>query len=1130
MKAQKSLISVFILMNCISFMSCSDAPLFQEKKKETTGLNFENRITETSKLNVVTYEYMYNGGGIAIGDLNNDGLPDVYLSGNQIANKLFLNKGNLKFEDITQRAAIIEKEGWKTGVTMADINGDGLLDIYVCYSGNGPSEGVSKSLIENYERRANQLFINQGIDEDGIPKFKEMAKEYGLDAVGTFSTQAYLLDYDQDGDLDLFLLNHANTFRSNILNIKDLRTKRHPYFGNKLYENRDDFFIDISENSGISGSEINFGLSAAVSDLNNDGYPDIFVTNDYSEQDFCYINQKNGTFKDISHTAFGHFSKFSMGSDIADLNNDLRPDIFVVDMLPEDNYRQKSLKGPDAFNRERMLVDSGYHRQYMRNTLHLNRGFKPDTTLVFSEIAQISGISNTDWSWAPLLADYDNDGLKDIFITNGYLRDYSNLDFNNYTVYEALDEARAKGEELDLGLLISKIPATKTPNYSFKNLGDLRFESTSATWGLDKKQVSNAAAYADFDNDGDLDLIINNLNEPVALYENTISERKDSHYIKIQLKGSGKNTFALGSKVILTLRNGEQIVQEVYYGRGYQSSVEPVLTIGLGKNNSIPRVEVIWPSMKKTVLENVGADQIVELSEKEANATEKALPVLKPDILTEVTREAGLDFVHKENNYVDFYNESLIPYQLSRMGGKASVADINGDGNDDVYFNGAKGQSAQLYLGTDAGALILKNKEQPWTTDSHKNKEDTASLFFDADGDGDLDLYVVSGGNEAFNGKEYYQDRLYINDGAANFTEAQNALPDMRFSGGVVTASDFDKDGDLDLFIGGRVTGNGYPLSPRSTLLKNQTKNGIVRFIAESNPELDNIGMVTDAVWEDIDNDSWPDLILAGEWMPVSIFKNKNGTLINSTESYGLSHTKGWWLSLVATDIDQDGDTDFLLGNLGLNTEFKASPAEPIRYYIQDIDSNGRIDPLLTYYNQGESYPLPGRDEFLGQVPGMKKHFKTYDSYAKATTAVVLNKANIKSGFILEIEELRSSYLINNGNGTFEMRSLPREVQISAVQDFILEDFNGDGQKEILTAGNLYPFRVNIGQMDASLGALLSFENGKITDLNASERLWLQGDIRDLNIMQFKSGEKRLLVSRNNDKASLYTINALESN
>lgn len=1118
-----------LLVSSILFIGCKDKPLFNEKSVESTGLNFENTLVETSDFNVVTYEYIYNGGGLSVGDLNNNGLPDIYLSGNQVSNKLFLNKGNLKFEEVTLAAEITEKKGWKTGTTMADVNGDGLLDIYLCYSGNAPSEGVAEPVIEEYAGRSNQLFINQGPNADGIPLFKEMSKEYGLDAVGTFTTQAYFLDYDLDGDLDLFLLNHANKFQNNLFNVKTLRSLRHPYYGNKLFENTGDRFIEVSENSGIAGSGINFGLSAAISDLNKDGYPDIFVTNDYSEQDFCYINQQDGTFKDISHTAFGHLSKFSMGSDIADINNDLQPDIFVVDMLPEDNYRQKSLKGPDKFNRERMLVDSGYHHQYMRNNLHLNKGLKPDTTLIFSEIAQISGISNTDWSWAPLIADYDNDGLKDIFITNGYLRDYSNLDFNNYTVYEELEKAQAKGKKLDLGLLIGKIPSTKIANYSFRNIGEAHFENSTEAWGLTKKQVSNAAAYADFDNDGDLDLVINNLNDLVSLYENTTIGENDLHYIKINLKGSKKNSYALGAKLILTLANGEKIYQEAYYGRGFQSSVEPLMTIGLGKARVISKLEVIWPSMKKTSLKDVAVDQILVLSENDVNEYFQYTPDTPSSLLTDVTKDSGLDFKHKEDNYVDFYNESLIPYQLSKMGGNASVGDVNGDGNDDVYFESAKGQISQLFLGTADGTLVLNNENQPWTEAEDVDKEDTASLFFDADGDGDLDLYVVSGGNEAYDGKSYYQDRLYVNDGAGNFSKAENALPDMKFSGGVVTAADYDKDGDLDLFIGGRVSGNSYPMAPRSTILKNESKGDKLNFAAQANPDLDKIGMLTGALWEDIDNDTWPDLILVGEWMPVTIIKNEKGQLKDRTENYGLSDTKGWWLSLVAADIDQDGDTDFLLGNLGLNTEFKASRSEPMRYYIQDIDKNGRIDPLLTYYKKGVSYPLPGRDELLGQVPSLKKYFKTYDSYAKTTTDQLLAAASIKPVFTLEIEELQSSYLINKGNGTFEFRSLPREAQVSAVQDFVYEDFNGDGIKEILTAGNLYPFRVNIGQMDASIGSLLTFKDDSLVNYNLAQKLWLQGDIRDLNVMQFKSGEKRLLVTRNDDKASLYHINAQES-
>ena len=1103
-------------------VSTEKSPLFNLLSPSLTGIDFENTLTETEKNNIITYEYIYNGGGVAIGDVNNDGFPDIYLSGNQVKNKLFLNKGGLKFEDITTKIQLEEKEGWKTGAAMADINGDGLIDIYLCYSGNAPQEGMTAPLINDYKPRSNQLFINQGLDKNGLPTFKEQAKEYGVDAIGTFSTQAYFLDYDLDGDLDLFLLNHANKFYNIFFNVTMLRSKRHPYYGNQLYENQGDKFVEVSEKAGIDGTGINFGLSAAISDLNKDGYPDIFVTNDYSEQDFCYLNNGDGTFTETSKASFAHFSKYSMGSDVADINNDLNPDLFVVDMLPEDNYRQKVLKGPDEYNKTQRLIDSGYHKQYMRNNLHLNKGLDPEGNLRFTEVGQLAGISNTDWSWAPLFADYDNDGFKDVIISNGYLRDYSNLDFNNYTVHEAYARAQSTGEKLDLGLLISKIPSTKVSNYIYKNVDGLLFEDKTEDWGLKLKTVSNAMAYADFDNDGDLDLIINNLNDPILFYENLENEQFSNNFLSLTLRGEGKNTQALGTKVILNFADGSHIYQEAYYIRGFQSSVEPKMNIGLGRSRSLESLDVIWPSKKLSHIENVQINQLLSLNEADATDIYQYDTISSDGFFKDITATSNIDFAHKENAYVDFNYESLIPYQVSKTGGKVAVGDVNNDGNDDIFFLGARGQASKLYLGLENGKFKDFNANQPWGSAEDIVHEDYDALFFDADGDGDLDLYVVSGGNEEFNGDNYYQDRLYLNKGNGIFSKNENALPDMKFSGGVVKAADYDKDGDLDLFVGGRISGGNYPMPPRSTLLKNESTETTVKFSVNRSYDLEQVGMVTDAEWIDLDGDTWPDLVLTGEWMPVSIFKNNRGVLKNQTEEAGLQNSNGWWFSLEAGDFDNDGDIDFLAGNLGENTQFRASVTEPMRYYIQDIDNNGRIDPILTYYIDGVSYPWPTRDELMAQVSSLKKQYVSYDSYAKTNTDQFLKTNNIEPRFTLEIYTLASSFIENNGDGTFSVKSLPKPIQDSAIQDFVYSDFDGDGNAEILTAGNLFPFRVSQGALDASFGAFLKFNKNNFGLMPQSDKLWLDGDIKSLHILKHKSGKKQLLVSRNNDRPSLY--------
>jgi len=1126
------ILRIYLLASLI-FTACSsddkklarevDSPLFSLLGSAQTGIDFENTLTETQENNIITYEYIYNGGGVAVGDVNNDGLSDVYLSGNQVKNKLFLNKGGLKFEDVTAKTQLEEKDGWKTGTAMADINGDGLLDIYVCYSGNAPQEGMAKPLIGDYKPRSNQLFINQGIGADGLPTFKEQAKEYGVDAVGTFSTQAYFLDYDLDGDLDLFLLNHANKFYNIFYNVTMLRSKRHPYYGNQLYENRGNKFVEVSEKAGIDGTGINFGLSAAISDLNKDGYPDIFVTNDYSEQDFCYLNNGDGTFTETSKTSFAHFSKYSMGSDVADINNDLNPDLFVVDMLPEDNYRQKVLKGSDEYNKVQRLIDSGYHKQYMRNNLHLSKGLDPEGTMRFTEVGQLAGISNTDWSWAPLFADYDNDGLKDVFITNGYLRDYSNLDFNNYTVHEAYARAQANREKLDLGLLISKIPSTKVSNYAYKNVDGLLFENKTEEWGLNLKTVSNAMAYADFDNDGDLDLIINNLNDPVLVYENHENEQLSNNFISLTFKGKDKNTQALGTKVVLHFGDGSRIYQEAYYIRGFQSSVDPKMTIGLGQAKSLESLDVIWPSKKLSRIKNVQANQLLSLNEADAIETYQYDSIPSESFFKDITSTSNIDFVHQENSYVDFDYESLIPYQVSKTSGKVAVGDVNNVGNDDIFFLGASGQASQLYLGLDNGKFKNFNSNQPWDTAEDVIHEDYDALFFDADADGDLDLYVVSGGNEEFNGDAYYQDRFYLNAGNGKFSKIENALPDMKFSGGVVKAADYDQDGDLDLFVGGRISGGNYPMSPRSTLLTNESTGTTVKFSINRSNDLEQVGMVTDAEWVDLDNDTWPDLVLTGEWMPVSIFKNDQGVLKNRTNAAGLGNSNGWWFSLEKGDFDGDGDIDFVAGNFGENNQFKASVTEPMRYYIQDIDNNGRIDPILTYYIDGISYPWPTRDELMSQVSALKKQYVSYDSYAKTNTDEFLKTNNIEPRFTLEIFTLASAFIENNGDETFSLKALPKPVQDSAIQDFVYSDFDGDGTAEVLIAGNLFPFRVSQGSIDASFGSMLSFDQGNFNLVPKSGKLWLDGDIKSLSVLKHTSGKKRLLVSRNNDHPSLYS-------
>jgi len=1087
------------------------------------GIGFQNDIQETQDNNILRNEYTYNGAGVAVGDVNNDGLTDVYFSGNSVSNKLYINKGDWEFEDITASSGTGGRRDWATGVVMVDINGDGWLDIYVCYSGNTPGEGYNLPVIRDQPNRANQLFINNGCESGGVPTFTESAKKYGVDALGTFSTQAYFFDYDLDGDLDMFLLNHANTFYAPFINTKKLRNLRHPYFGNKLYRNDNMKFVEVSKEAGIHGSGLNFGLSAAVSDINMDNWPDLYVTNDYDEQDYCYINNKNGTFREVSHDILGHMSKSSMGSDIADINNDGYTDIFVLDMLPEDNHRQKLLRGQDSYERFQLAVDSGFHYQYLRNILQLNRGLGPDSLPRYSEIGQFAGISNTDWSWSSLLVDLDNDGLRDLFITNGYLRDITNMD-NMTRTAEIYKEAAAKRVEVDFLQIISDLPTTQLKNYVFRNTNGIKFDNKTDEWGFTQKTISNGAAYADFDNDGDYDLITNNLNQPVSIFRNNQQDRLKNNFIKIKLIGSELNKQGMGSKIWLETED-KSIFHEAYNARGYLSSSEPVITLGIGSSRVIKSLKVLWPDGRQTLKGELAPNQLIELLYAESQLeidTSRVLP--NKTLLIDVTNNSGIKFRHEESDFVDFKKHKLLRYQLSKLGGRMAAGDVNNDGNDDIYFGGAAGQTAELYFGTDDGAFTL-SKSHPWAQDS--SMEDMKPLFFDADGDGDLDIYVVSGGSMFESKSTQYQDRLYRNDGGGHFGSITSALPSELTSGSCAIAGDYDRDGDLDIFVGGRHQGYGYPLSPKSFILRNDSKGDNIKFVnatAEVNSSLESIGMVTDAQWTDYNGDNWLDLIVVGEWMGIKVFQNVNGKLVEQ-QMASLEKSEGWWTAIRQMDIDGDGDMDFLLGNAGLNSHIKASAAEPVELYTYDFNNDGKLDPILCYYIQGKSYPMHPRNELLEQMNQLSQKFSTYASYADATIEDIvdlrlLEKANKLSAYIME------SCWIENVDGNLILKKLPDLVQFSCVNAFINYDFNSDGKQEIIAAGNFFPYKPQIGMNDASVGSLLQYSGKTLTATHEMiSPLWLYGDIRDMALLSFKNGKKMVVVSRNNERPSLYNIN-----
>jgi hypothetical protein len=1116
-----SAVILFISPSILFAQQKSATTLFTLMNEKETGVSFLNNIKENDSLNVMRYEYLYNGAGVAVGDFNNDGLPDIFFSSNTSTNKLFINKGNLQFTDVTKQANISGNGTWSTGVSVADINGDGLLDIYICHSGK----------YDDPEKLCNELYINQGI-KNGVPVFKNMAKEYGLDAPGTQSTQAVFFDYDGDGDLDMFLLNHSNHTYNPFLNTSQTRATPNFNFGNRLFRNDKDangniHFTDVTLKAGIINNALNFGLSVTVSDINKDGWPDIYTTSDYTEKDCYYINNQDGTFTESLTKSFQHISKFAMGADIEDYNNDTRPDVFTLDMLPEDNHRQKLLKGADEYDQYHLLLDSGYYHQQMRNMLQLNEGMDENGNVRFSEIGQLAGVSNTDWSWSALFADFDNDGWKDLFISNGYLRDFTDMDFLKYTVADARIEAAKNGNtDFKTYDLVKQMPSNKLSNYIFHNNHDLTFSNQTLDWGLSKQTISNAAAYVDLDNDGDLDLIVCNNNEPALIYRNNENELLKNHYLKVRLTGEGMNTKAYGAKVTLTTDDGNKQYQELYPVRGYQSTVTQELFFGFSKTNSIKQIEIVWPNGKETILKNVSPDQILQLKQSDASSKKENTLITSKKIFTDHTIASGISFTHHEDDFIDFKDEPLLPYQLSKQGPALAKADVNGDGLEDIFIGGATGQPGVLYLQTTSGKFIIA-PSQPW---SDSVNEQVNALFFDADNDGDLDLYIVSGGNEYADQSEGYTDYLYINDGKGNFTKApSSALPPMLSSKFAIAAGDFNNDGKIDLFVGGRGMPASFPISSRSYLLRNDSQNGVVHFTDVTNeicPALLEPGMVTAATFTDINNDHYPELMIAGDWMPVMLFQNNKGKLEDVSLKSGLKNLNGMWSSITAADVDGDGKIDFILGNCGINNQFKATPQQPVTMYAADFDDNGTIDPIICYYIKGKSYPMASRDEMLDQMVSLKKKFVKYKDYADATMEDIFPKEKIAAAKFYHCDELSSGILFNKGNGQFSFQALPLAAQFSKVFGAVVDDFNNDGTKDILLSGNFYPYRTSLGQCDASLGLLLTGNNIKTFDAidPAESGAYIDGDVRAMTEIKNKNGERFIIIAKNNSAVQVLKV------